>query len=740
VYDLNGGRKALHAAGTVGHGLGWFVGLVLKIIGTVVLVFITTALIFACIFAVYVKNYIEPNLDLPSLESFNLDLSSTIYYQDKATGEWLELDTLYADENRVWVDYEDLPEYLEKAAVAIEDQRFYEHQGVDWYRTAGAFVNMFLGMRDTFGGSTITQQLIKNKTHDDDVTVTRKLTEIFKALELEKRYSKEVIMEQYMNCIYLGERCYGVATASQIYFGKDVAELDLAECASLIGITNNPSMYDPYIDKEANKERQEIILNEMYRQGMISKSQCEAAKAETLVFKRGGTSAAAANDRPNTWYVDQIIYDVQAALEEQYQKSEVQTMLYSGGLQIYACIDMDIQNIVDEVYKNRENLDYTSGSGQRMQSAITVIDPYTGYVVAMAGGIGEKTGSLEWNRATRTVRQPGSSIKPVAVYAPAINLGLITPGTIMDDSPLYIQANGTGYPRNSNGRYSRLTTITTAVAWSYNTIPAKLVNQMTPQASYNFMVNNLGFTTLVDHREENGQVFSDIDIAPLSMGGLTDGVSTLEMAAAYATFPNGGTYYEPKTFILVTDSEGNTLIDNSDEGTTAMKETTAYYMNRLLSNVASWGTGASANFGNMAIAGKTGTTDKNYDRWFIGYTPYYVAAVWTGTDQPLREILNNLTDATSLDDEVEPLPWDPPKEEEPPEEEDPGTEDPGTEDPGAENPGTEDPGTEDPGTERDPGTEDPGTEDPGTEDPGTGDSGTEDPGGGEDPGTEDPGN
>ena len=703
-------QKTLRVAGTVGHGVGYVIGLILKIIGALLLILITTGLIFACIFAVYVKNSIEPDVYM-TLESFSLKESSTIYYQDSSTGEWLELDALYSDENRIWVDYSEIPIELEHAAVAIEDQRFYDHHGVDWYRTSGAFVNMFLGMKDTFGGSTITQQLIKNLTKEDDVTVTRKLTEIFKALELEKNYTKEEIIEHYLNTIYLGEGCFGVATAAEMYFGKDVSELDLAECASLIGITNNPSMYDPYIDKQANKERQETILRKMYELGYITKEQHDSAVAEELAFKRGENTSRP--EEKNSWYVDQVIYDVTDALSEIYPESVVEKMLYTGGLKIYACVDMDIQNIIDSVYEDRSNLDYTSRSGQQMQSAITVIDPYTGYVVGMSGGIGEKTGSLEWNRATMTVRQPGSSIKPVAVYAPAINLGLITPNTIMEDTPLVDYGNGAGYPRNSNGRYSGLVTVSTAVQWSYNTIPAKLVNQMTPQVSYDFMVNNLHFTTLVDHREVNGKIFSDIDIAPLSMGGLTDGVSTMEMTAAYAAFPNRGMYYKPKTFILVTDSDGNTLVDNSDTGTTAMKETTAYYMNRLLSTVATSGTGASANFGNMAIAGKTGTTDKNYDRWFAGYTPYYAAVVWTGydnpenmntgytnpaiglwksvmsqihanleyksfftTDQPLHEILNNLTEATSLDDDLD---KDKEEEETTPPEEDTGGEEEGGE-------------------------------------------------------------
>ena len=627
-------KKVWRVLCVIGRTLASVASTVFKVLGTLLLIILTTGIIFVCIAAVYIKTNIMPEVDM-NLSDVTLNLSSTIYYQDNETGEWVELQQLHGEENRIWLDYEEIPIWFEKAAVAIEDKRFYEHQGVDWYRTAGAFVNMFLGMRDNFGGSTITQQLIKNLTKDDEVTVTRKILEIFRALDFEKQYSKEVIMEWYLNTIYLGEGCNGVATASQVYFGKDASELTLAECASIIGITNNPSLYDPYIDKEANKERQETILQEMYEQGMIDYDQYTEAVEQELVFKRGEGNTSSQVE-PNSWYVDQIIYDVTEDLMDLYDISEIaaRQLLYGSGYKIYACIDMDIQEMVDSVYGSVDNLPYYSASGQQLQSAITIMDPYTGRVVAMAGGMGEKEGSLEWNRATMTVRQPGSSIKPVSVYAPAINLGLITPQTIMEDTPLRYE-NGVGYPRNSNGTYRGAVTIMQAVTWSYNTIPAKLIDQMTPQVSYDFMVNNLGFTTLVDYREEeDGKVYSDIDIAPLSMGGLTDGVSTLEMTAAYCTFPNGGTYYEPMTYYYILDSEDEMVIDNESSGSTAMKELTAYYMNQLLRSVVTSGTGTGAYIDGMMVAGKTGTTDENNDRWFIGYTPYYVAAVWTGYDTP----------------------------------------------------------------------------------------------------------
>ena len=363
--------------------------------------------------------------------------------------------------------------------VAVEDKRFWEHNGVDWYRTAGAFVNMFIGMRNTFGGSTLTQQLVKNITDYDDVTVKRKILEIFTALELEKNYSKEDIITYYLNEIFLGQGCYGVQSASQMYFGKDVSELSLAECASLAGITNNPSLYSPYSTLEVtryqctnckknysltkddvcsecgaknsfddgkvwtardyNKARQELILDQMTKKDVlgdkaISKEEAEQAKAEKLVFRTDWdeekqeeyNNANTSTKTIYSWYVEAVIDEVTEDLMEQTGLSyEVVTkMVYSGGLEIIVPYDPDVQAAVDEVYNDKSNLNYVSKTGQEMKSGITVVDNDTGYVVAIGGDVGEKTINRGWNYATDTVRQPGSSIKPLSVYAPAIEEGL----------------------------------------------------------------------------------------------------------------------------------------------------------------------------------------------------------------------------------------------------------------------------------------------------------------------------
>jgi penicillin-binding protein 1A len=318
------------------------IGVLGKTVGTVLLIIITTGLVFACIFAFYVKFNLSSELDI-TLTNYDLSESSVIYYVDDETGLSYELQTLYGSENRVVVQYADIPKNLINAAVAIEDKRFYTHQGVDWYRTAAAVFNMFLRQEDTFGGSTITQQLIKNLTGLDQVTVKRKLVEIFQALELEKKYTKDQIMEWYLNTIYFGERCYGVETASYEYYGKDVYELSLAECAALIGITNNPSMYDPYISDKTlanNKERQVNILNEMLEQGKISQEEYDQAVSEQLVFQRGSDKEAQDDSQQNSvysWFVDEVIRDVTSDLMTKFGINEAaaQMMLYTGGYSIY---------------------------------------------------------------------------------------------------------------------------------------------------------------------------------------------------------------------------------------------------------------------------------------------------------------------------------------------------------------------------------------------------------------------
>ena len=624
-----------------------------KVVLTVVLVLVLTGAILACLSAMYIKNVILPETDL-QLDAYNeaVQQTSKMFYRDVETGNYVEMQELYGDENRVWVPFEEIPDNLKNAAVAIEDQRFYKHHGVDWKRTVKGVLNMFTG-QDIVGGSTITQQLIKNMTTEDEVTVKRKITEIFRALEMEKNYSKDDILESYLNYIYLGQRCNGVYTASYRYFGKHVSELTLAECASLIGITNNPSKYDPLghlevvneetgevkTSRDFNKERQETILYKMEELGYITKEERDAAIAEPLDFSKG--EELSTQSKVYTWYEDAVINQVLADLQSEYNwsKERARTALFSGGLEIYTCLNPSVQAAVDEIYNNRDNLNYTSTNGQPMQSAITVVDNETGYVVAMSGGVGEKTGSRNWNRAIDTKRPPGSSIKPLAVYAPAIELGYITPNSTEVDSP-YDKIDGKDWPVNASGKYQGTVSISKAVRESINTVAVKvLADYVTPQVSYEFMRDKFHIK-LVESLAKDDMNYTDIGLAQLGLGGLTEGVSTYEMAAAYSVFPRNGVYLEPLTYTTVLDSKGDVLLDKtgSREPEQVISQRTAYYMTEMLEGVVvgAGGTGHAANFAGQDIAGKTGTTTSRKDLWFAGYTPYYTAVVWTGYDQQER--------------------------------------------------------------------------------------------------------
>ena len=596
---------------------------VFKVLGTLLLIFLITGLLFACVFAYYVKTCLVPDLDL-SLEDYKLSESSTIYYQDSG-GNWNELVTLAGKYKRKWVDYEDIPPYMEKALIAIEDKRFYEHKGVDWYRTSGAFVEMFAKMNSSFGGSTITQQLIKNLTGHDDVTISRKLTEIFGALELEKKYDKQEIMQWYLNAVYFGESCYGVQAAAETYFGKDVSELSLAECASIVGITNLPTYYDPFYSEQNNKERQETILREMYEQGFIDYDTYKEAVAEELVFTRTPDQEYTPNIY--SYYEEVVISDVLDDLMElkDINRDAARMLLYNSGYKIYCCMDMNVQSTIDSIYTDLTAIPPASGGNDALQSSIVIMDPHDGRILGLAGGVGIKDRNFPLNRATQTTRSPGSAIKPLASYGPAVNEGLITPDTLVNDSP-NIKLQGTDwYPHNAGYEQLGVITIFTALQHSLNTVAAQIVDKLTPQTSYEYLTERLGFEHLVP---------DDISYSPMALGQLTNGATVREMAQAFATFANDGTFTYSRTYTMVTDKEGNIVIDNQPKTIAAFDPNTAYVMTYMMQNAVENGTGKAARLWNMPVAGKTGTSGDTKDRWFCGVTPYYCAAVWTGFDTP----------------------------------------------------------------------------------------------------------
>lgn len=587
----------------------------LKVFLSVILVgVIVLALLFVALFSGVIDTTASLNLD-----EYNLNLSSFVYCEDPKSGDFVEYEQLYAEENRIWADLDEIPIYVQKAAVAIEDERFYSHNGVDVLSTAKAAFKYIFGKNTTRGGSTITQQLVKNITGDRDKNVTRKISEMFRAIQLERKLSKDEILELYLNSFYLGEGCNGIKSAARFYFDKDVSELTIAEGASLVGITQYPTLYDPLINPDENKAKQELVLGKMYELGYINESEYNDAMAEELNFV--GTADSRTMSR-QSYFVDEIIRDVIRDLRDElgYTESVATKMLYSGGLKIYATIDPEIQKIVDDVFSDPNNL--ASGPNGTPQASMCIIDPSTGEVKALVGGFGEKTGSLTLNRATQTYRQPGSSIKPIAVYAPAIENGIIDKSSVYEDKPITI---GTWSPVNYYDGFKGKMSVKYAIEISTNTVPIQILQQLGVNKSYDFLTQKLGINSLTD---------SDRNLAALALGGLTNGVSNIELTAAYCAFSNDGVYNTPITYTKIEDSNGNVLLEKKTESNVAMKSETARVMNGFLKSVCDRGTGTAARFdGKYTIAGKTGTTDDNRDRWFVGYTPYYCAAVWVGYDQ-----------------------------------------------------------------------------------------------------------
>ena len=622
-----------------------------KVVGTLLLIGIITTVILICFAARYIQTVIIPQAHIEA--NFVMDQTSIIYYEDPNTGEYVEHLSLHGDENRILVDYEDIPEDMINATVAIEDRTFREHHGVNWRRTLYGVILMFTG-QDIQGGSTITQQLIKNFTGYDDVTVKRKIQEIFTALDFEKNYSKQQILEWYLNYIYLGDHCNGVATAAQNYFGKDLSELSLAECASIISITNNPTIYGPNSNvrmtnedgevttgRERNKQRQELVLWTMWDQGIITEEEYQAAVAEELVF-----TTEVDEKEPDTiynWYDEQLITDVMNDLMEQYGYSSLvaSDMVYSGGLRIYACVDQNVQSIVESVYSDRSNLELTSNSGQEIQSAIVIVDP-EGNIVGLAGALGDKTTNRGWNYASRSQRQPGSSIKPLSVYAPALEAGLITPASVFDDYPVQV-LGGRAWPLNNPQTYRGLVTVADALRVSSNPAAVRVLQMLGFENSFNFMQDNFHID-LEEGLEVNGEIKNDLGSSQLALGGLTNGVRVIDMATAYSVFPRDGLYIESRTYTQVTriaeDGTEEVILDNTNrEPEAVLSSETTYYINDMLKDVVTGGngaTGTAAQISGMTVAGKTGSTNSNTDRWFVGYTPYYTAAVWVGYSMPER--------------------------------------------------------------------------------------------------------
>ena len=598
-----------------------------KFLFTVFLIGVITVSIVGCITVVYVVTRFDAAAESLDLESVMLNETSIVYTQQD--GEWKEYIRLEGVNSKP-VALDQIPMDMRHAVIAIEDERFLTHSGVDWKRTVSAFANLVLHFSDReYGGSTITQQLIKVVSKEDDHKIERKVQEIFRALYMERNdgYSKDDILETYLNVLPLSGNVVGVGAAANYYFGKEIHELSTAQCAAIAGITQNPAKYNPYTHPENVRARQEVVLYKMHQLGFISKDAYEQALGEELVFKSSINRVQVYD-----YYTDLVIEDVIADLMDQYGYSYkvAEHIVFYGGLQIYSYEDPSLQSKIEAIYKDENNFPPSiKGDAKDPQAAIFVMD-YEGHVVATVGGRGEKNGHRTRNHSTVGERQPGSAIKPLASYTPALYYDLIHYSSLLSDAPIKL-SNGKLWPHNY-GQTSLIdrgkVLVGSAIKDSRNTTAAQLVQQLTPKRSRDFLVNNFKFSTLVAQ---------DVDYAPLTLGGFTYGVTCREMAAAYQVFGNGGIYNKPRTYATVSRG-GEVLLDTNVPGFRVIDEDTAYIMNQLLHKPLESGGGTASTIAGdwtgWDLFAKTGTSGKaggeDYNTYFAGGTVQYVSTSWFG--------------------------------------------------------------------------------------------------------------
>ncbi len=571
-------------------------------------------------FVALVNGYTDTHMD-ELFANRSLEYTTTLYAQNAETGEYEKMQELFINENRSWVNLEDIPEHAINALIAIEDERFWQHNGVDWKRFGGAVIGWVLG-DDDYGGSTITQQLIKNLTKDNDRTWQRKAQEILRALYIERKYQKNDILEYYLNTVYFNYRAYGLGKATELYFDKKVPELTAAESAALIGIINMPALYEPYDHPEQNKYRKDLVLGKMRDLGFLSQEEYDQAMAQELAFNPNGKNMALT--KTYSWFVDMVIEDVLEDLQKEkgYSKLAASNYLFSGGLRIYTTADMRVQKALEEAFATESYFPKDSDPDDDYQVATILMDYTNGHILGVIGGRGDKN-SRDLNRATATRRQPGSSIKPLSVYLPALEKGAITEGTVVDDAPISVM-NGGGYPQNANKYYYGKTTMYTAIRESLNASAAQVLLKLGMANSYNFLANDLNMTLV---EGENG----DQNLAALSMGAMTYGVYVKEMAAGYSAIASGGTYYQPMSYTKVETQSGQVILEKKEESKRVCSKESAWLMQDLLVDGVNNGLASGGSL-SVPLAGKTGTSNFNYDKWYAGYTPYFSAALWVGFD------------------------------------------------------------------------------------------------------------
>ncbi len=600
-----------------------------KFLLTLLCIMAVTGVVVGVSMFVYLLGIASEPLNI-NLSKIKLSLTSFVYVRND-DGEYEKYQELYSDENRVWVKFEDIPKHMIEAQVAIEDKRFWEHNGVDWYRTGGAIFTIATG-RTQFGGSTITQQLIKNVTDDNEVSLTRKLREIFRALKLEDEYTKDDIIEAYLNIVNYGAGCRGVQSAADIYFNKRIQDCSIAECAAIAGITQNPVALNPLDYPENNKERRETIIEVMHDQGKINDTEYQQALKDSENMKFIGYVVENEQEDENewNWYMDRVFRDVVRDLQANLNVGEeyAETMVYNEGLNIYCAMDPRAQEIAEK--KIRE---WKTPTDQTIDVGYEMMD-YQGRILATVGSRFEKDGRLLWDNVTQSVLQPGSTIKPISSYVLALENGMINYSALVSDRPVsdwdLVDGEVVPGPKNWYNKYYTNLTVTRALNLSSNAAAVSVVNMVGLDNSYRFLTESLNFKHLdPEHDSEN--------LSGLSIGGFYGGTTVEEITASYQIFVNGGYYFEPYSYFRVADNDGKTLLDNSDRGKPdqIISTESSTIMNRLLHDVVNSGgetIGYRAKIDGWDIIGKTGTTDSSCDNWFVGASPYALAGIWAGHD------------------------------------------------------------------------------------------------------------
>lgn len=608
------------------------------VIGTtllsLVLIVLITGSILAAAMTVYVVQFVQNTTIDIDLDSLDEQSSSFIYAYDE-NDALVQMKKLSRNVDRVPVSIDEIPQHVQNAFVYTEDARFFEHQGVDWKRTFGAFINEIVNIWGTRqGGSTITQQLVKNVTGDSKARWDRKMREIIRASQIEQYCTKSDILEAYLNYIGFGGKTAGIEAASQKYFGKHVGELTIAEGACLAGIPKNPEVVNPWVDPEACLERQKIVLSNMLEYGAISEHEYNAAVNEEIHFRSRNDvdNSYTANDNGiQNWFVDMVIDDVINDFMDLYgiEYEEASDRLYNGGYKVYTTCDVEMQLEVEKKYQ-----DYSTFSDTVLtnppQSAFIAMD-YNGNILAVVGAVGEKAGDNVLNYATMTWQQPGSCIKPITTYSYGIEHDIINYSSIFIDQPIEIEDENDyratrQWPSNYTDIWSMENVfIYQALERSLNTVPAQLAELIGPNDLLSFVQNKYQISTLA---------VDDANLAPMAVGALTDGVYLRELVAAYQPFGNLGKYYTPTSYTRVEGPGGELVLDHAYTPIQSIGEDTAYIMNKMMQQVISGpnGTGTAAQLRNIPVAGKTGTTQNYADLLFVGCTPNYVSGIWYGYD------------------------------------------------------------------------------------------------------------